>query len=95
MTNSLHQKHEGNARHQSPVDDSAHFLVQSCHLALAEPAQGVEAVLNLLSRVCLNSGAIDSFGLEVLDLGGVNGHRRLFLNSGRHDDWQSLSLLEC
>jgi len=65
----LHQKHDCNARHHSPVNNAHNTLVQRCHLFCAEIFQQLEACLDLLwwngAIACLRLRQRDFWLLEV------------------------------
>jgi hypothetical protein len=46
----LHEKHESDAGHESPVQLADEFLVQSSHLLLTQVSKSFETPLDLLGR---------------------------------------------
>jgi hypothetical protein len=74
----LHEEHESDAWHKSPVELADQLLVQSCHLLLTQVPERVEARLDLLgSDLGVSLGKLFELDVSLLLVGRDVRHRGL------------------
>lgn len=78
--NSLHEEHDGDGRHQTPVDTPQQALVQSYHLRLVEIPERFKSGLNRSRRNGLirRNDNVDFLDRHGISLFGGHGEGRRF-----------------